>query len=61
MREKSVLIGGPSRTETEQARAASFPALALVAVAVLGAAMGCTSFYEVPIEVPIDAKLDVSE
>lgn len=32
----------------------------VAALALLGATAGCTSFYEVPIETPIQAKLDVS-
>ena len=33
---------------------------AIASLAVLGATIGCTNFYEVPIETPIQAKLDVS-
>lgn len=33
---------------------------AIASLALLGAAAGCTNFYEVPIETPIQAKLDVS-
>jgi hypothetical protein len=33
---------------------------AIASLAVFGATIGCTNFYEVPIETPIQAKLDVS-
>ena len=33
---------------------------AIASLSVLGVAAGCTNFYEVPIETPIQAKLDVS-
>ena len=33
----------------------------LIATTALGAGAGCTSYYEIPIEVPISAKLDVSK
>ena len=53
MREKSDPTGG--RAGTDQRRSLLFFSLFLgVLVA------SCTSYYEVPIEVPIDAKLDVS-
>ena len=32
----------------------------VLGVGVLGSAAGCASFYEIPIETPIAAKLDVS-
>ena len=56
MREKSVLTG--ERTGTDRRRTRF---LWPVGVLMLAAASGCTSYYEVPIEVPIDAKLDVTE
>ncbi len=60
MREKSVLTGGPARTERRVV--ATGRSLGLVALAAwASAALGCTSYYEVPIEVPIAAKLDVTE
>src|SRR5829696_532025 len=41
-------------------RSRSGPGRSLAAVALLGATVACTNFYEVPIETPIQAKLDVS-
>jgi hypothetical protein len=38
----------------------SGPLLGLAALALLGATAACTNFYEVPIETPLQAKLDVS-
>jgi hypothetical protein len=35
-------------------------AAAIVSLALLGGSVGCTNFYEVPIETPIQAKLDVA-
>ena len=35
-------------------------AAAIVSLALLGGSAGCTNFYEVPIETPIQAKLDVA-
>jgi hypothetical protein len=60
MREKNVPTGGPTRTERHGVTRVR--RLGLVAFAV-GASMaaGCTSYSEVPSEVPIAAKLDVSE
>jgi hypothetical protein len=47
------------RTATEvEAKATTRRSLALAAVLLAG--LGCTSYYEVPIEVPIEAKLDIS-
>ncbi len=57
MRERSVRTGGRPRTERRRLRSA------LCAAAVISALSGvsCTSYYEVPIEVPIEAKLDIQE
>src|SRR5688500_19301937 len=35
-------------------------AAAVVSLLVLGAAAGCTNFYEIPIEIPIQPKMDVT-
>jgi len=59
MREKSVLIGGPAGIERRFQSIRSFFLLAAAAGA--SAVIGCTSYYEVPIEVPIEAKLDVTQ
>ena len=56
MREKSVLTGGRAGTERRL-----FVFLWPFGLFVLMAVGGCTSYYEVPIEVPIEAKLDVTE
>lgn len=69
MRERSGPINAPDATEasngtkaTEGRRARSlsdvFALAATILLLLAGAA--CTSYYEVPIEVPIDAKLDIS-
>ena len=57
MRERSVPIGGRIRIKR---RFSASPLWALLATTPLLSFGGCTSYYEVPIEVPIDAKLDVS-
>ena len=57
MRERSAATDG--RIATDPRRGVR-PALLLGAV-LASALSACTSYYEVPIEVPIDAKLDVSE
>ncbi len=57
MRERSVRTGGRTRTDLRPSKRylCWLPLVGAVAVA------GCTSYYEVPIEVPIEAKLDVSK
>ena len=58
MSEKSVRTGARGATEATS----TIPALlAVLALASASLGLGCTSYYEVPIEVPIDAKLDVSD
>jgi hypothetical protein len=60
MSERSAPIGDRARTESggPRPRARIGAALAILSAAVLAS---CTSYYEVPIEVPISAKLDVSK
>jgi len=60
MREKNVLTGG--RAGTERRFLGTLLRLGWpLGVALLAAVGGCTSYYEVPIAVPIAAKLDVTE
>ncbi len=60
MREKNVLTGG--RAGTERRFLGTFLRLGWpLGVIMLAAVSGCTSYYEVPIAVPIAAKLDVTE
>ena len=56
MREKSVLTGGRAGTERRL-----FGFLWPFGLFLLMAVGGCTSYYEVPIEVPIAAKLDITD
>ena len=57
MRERSVRTGGRTGTDLRPSNRCLcwLPLVGAVALA------GCTSYYEVPIEVPIEAKLDVSK
>lgn len=60
MKENSGPTGGHVVTERRRNPSRLRP-LGLVFLLGLGIVTGCTSYYEVPIEVPIDAKLDVSQ
>jgi hypothetical protein len=60
MSERSAPTGGRARTRTEPAGSCTNPTI-LAALVLLASAGGCTNYYEVPIEVPISAKLDVSK
>jgi hypothetical protein len=54
MSERSAPTGGRARIETNRIAAGA-------AALLLALASGCTTYYEVPIEVPISAKLDVEK
>ena len=57
MRERSAPTSG--RVGTDRRRSTHL--LYSVTVLALASVFGCTSYYEVPIEVPIDAKLDIGK
>lgn len=59
MSERNGPIGDRARTEQSDSRPTPTILAALVLLAAAGG--GCTNYYEVPIEVPISAKLDVTK